>query len=96
MSDSLSAAERETTVTANDEDGLVRIWSAQRKHITKMRRNPQFTEVKSGFYGTSEWAEFTVPADRWSPVGVKRLVSLTEQQRNDRRDRLQAARGGDQ
>lgn len=94
MNESLTAHERETTVVATDGDEVVMIWSAQRRHITKMRKNSQFTEVRSGFYGTTEWAEFTIPADRWSPVGVKRQVSLTEQQRNDARTRLAAARGG--
>lgn len=94
MSESLSAAERETVVTTSDANELVRIWTAQRRFITRLRKNPQFTEVQSGFYGTTEWAAFTIPVDRWSPLGVKRLVSLTEQQRNDARTRLQAARGG--
>jgi hypothetical protein len=93
VSESLTALERETIVTTSDGDDLVRIWTAQRRFITKLRKNPQFIEVQTGLYGTTEWAEFTIPVDRWSPLGVKRLVSLTEQQRNDARTRLQAARG---
>lgn len=92
MTDSLSAPERETIVTVSDADDLVRIWSAQRRHITRMRRNAQFTQIRTGFHGTTEWAEFTVPADRWSPVGVKRQVSLTEQQREQAAARLRAVR----
>lgn len=91
---SFSPAERETTITTSDVDDLVHIWSAQRKHITKMRRNPAFTEVRSGLHGSSEWAAFTIPVDRWSPLGVKRSVSLTEQQREERRTRLLEAREG--
>jgi len=93
MVDNLTAAERETVINASEDDNLVRIWTAQKRFISRMRKNPQFTEVRSGFFGTSEWAEFTVPADRWSPLGVKRQVSLTEQQRIQARTRLQAARG---
>lgn len=90
---SVSAAERETTVTACDEDDLVRIWSAQRRFITKMRKDPLFIEVKSGFHGTSEWAEFTIPADRWSPVGIKRTRGgATREQREAAALRL-AGRG---
>ncbi|HKN44261.1 MAG TPA: hypothetical protein VJW23_10075 [Propionibacteriaceae bacterium] len=93
MIDNLSAAERETVITTSDDDHLVSIWTAQKRFITKMRKNPQFTEVETGFYGTSEFSVFTIPADRWSPLGVKRLVNLTEQQRNQAATRLQAARG---
>ena len=93
MVDNLSAAERETVVTTSDDDDVVSIWTAQKRFITKMRKNPQFTEVETGFYGTSEFSVFTVPADRWSPLGVKRLTNLTEQQRIQASTRLQAARG---
>lgn len=91
---SLSAAERETVVTTNDESDIVTVWTAQRRFITKMRRNPNFTEVRSGSYGTTEWAEFTVPAERWSPLGVRRQNSLTEQQRDEARTRLASVRRG--
>lgn len=91
----LNSSERETTVVATDDSDVVVVWSAIRRHITKMRRNPQFTEVKSGHHGTTEWAEFHVPADRWSPVGVKRQVSLTNQQRDEARARFQSAVRGE-
>lgn len=87
-----SKAEQETVVVAHEVDDLVRIWSNVRRHITKMRRSPAFTEVRTGVSGTSEFAEFTIPADRWSPLGVKRSVSLTKQQRSEAAARLLAAR----
>jgi len=93
MVDNLTAAERETVIRTSDDDKLVHIWTAQRRFITRMRKNSQFTEVDSGTHGTTEWAEFTIPVDRWSPLGVKRQVSLTEQQRNEARTRLLGARG---
>lgn len=89
---SLSANERETTVTACDADGQVRIWSAQRPFITRMRKDPLFTEVACGHCGTTEWAEFTIPADRWSPLGVKRTRSMTSEQRQEAAARLAQAR----
>ena len=89
---SLVAEERETVITVTDADELVRIWSAQKRSITKMRKNPAFTEVGHGVHGTTEWAEFTTPADRWSPCGVKRRTNLTKQQRIDQVKRLQAVR----
>lgn len=93
MIDSLTAAERETVVTTSDGDSVVSIWTAQKRYISLLRKNPQVTEVETGFYGTSEFSVFTVPADRWSPLGVKRLTNLTEQQRIQASTRLQAARG---
>lgn len=92
MSDSLNGSERETTVVATDDSDVVVIWSAQRKHITRMRKHGAFTEIRNGFYGTTEWAEFTVPADRWSPAGVKRVRNLTTEQREQAVARLRAAR----
>lgn len=64
----LEAYERETTVVASDGDGLVRIWTAQRSVITRCRNDVRFTEVGSGFHGSTAWAKFTIPAERWSPV----------------------------
>lgn len=92
---SLSAPERETTITTSDADDTVRIWSAQRPYITRLRKSPEATEVRSGFIGTSEWAEFTIPRERWNPVsGIKRRVVLSEEQRAALADRLAASRAG--
>lgn len=92
---SLHASERETTVTATDADPEVRIWTAQRRHIGRMRRHPAFTEVDSGFHDGSEWAEFTIPADQWNPAtGAKRKSGLTDEQKQAAAERLAAARAG--
>lgn len=89
----LTAPERETTVTVTDDSDVVTIWTAQRKHITRLRKNPAFAEVASGHYGSTEWAEFTIPAESWNPAsGAKRRVSLTAEQRAAAADRLRAAR----
>lgn len=90
---SLHASERETTVTATDDDPTVRIWTAQRRHIGRMRRHPSFTEVGSGFHDGSEWAEFTIPADQWNPAsGAKRKSNLTDEQKRAAAERLAASR----
>lgn len=91
---SLHASERETTVTSTDGDDTVRIWTAQRRHIGRLRRHPAYTEVASGFHDGSEWAEFTIPADRWNPAtGAKReRAPLTDEQRQAAAQRLAAAR----
>lgn len=92
MSQHFTAEERETTVNASDADDVVRIWTAQKRYITAMRRNPAFVEVKTGFHGTTEFSVFEVEADRWSPVGVKRRLNLSSEQRNARANHLRALR----
>ena len=63
----LAQDERETTLTMSDGDDLVRITTAQRTVITKLRRKPEiFTETASGHFGATEWAEFTCPKDRFN------------------------------
>lgn len=92
---SLHASERETTVSSTDDADEVRIWSAQRRHIGRMRRHPSFTEVRSGFHDGSEWAEFTIPADQWNPAsGAKRKSGLSDEQKRAAADRLRAGREG--
>ena len=46
----------------------MQIWTAQRTYVTALRHSGKFTETRSGFYGTTEWAEFTIPRDQWSPA----------------------------
>lgn len=89
----LTAPERETTINVSDDSDLVRIWTAQRKHITRLRKNPAFTETATGYHGSTEWAEFTIPADSWNPAsGAKRRVTMTAEQRKAASDRMRALR----
>ena len=63
----LTPDERETTLTMSDGDDHVRINTAQRTVITRLRRKPEiFTETASGHFGSTEWAEFTCPKDRFN------------------------------
>lgn len=90
---SLSGPERETTVVTSDDDPNVMIWTAQRPYITRLRKAQDATEVRSGFIGTSEWAEFVIPRERWNPVsGIKRRVNMTEEKRAALADRLNKMR----
>jgi hypothetical protein len=49
----------------------VRIWIAQRTYITALRHSGKFTETRSGFYGTTEWAEFTATSGARRPVRIE-------------------------
>lgn len=89
----LEPEERETVVNTTDADTEVRIWTAQRVYITKLRRHPRVTELRSGFHGSTEWAEFTVPRDQWNPVtGVKRGHAGTDAQKRASLEALARAR----
>jgi hypothetical protein len=89
------ASERETVVNATDADDIVRIWSAQRRYITRLRKHPRVTEIRAGTVDGTEWAEFTVPADQWNPVtGVKRHDGHSFEQKKASAERLAAARAG--
>lgn len=85
----LTADERETTTLSTDGDDLVRINTTQRRFITKLRKHPSFTEVDSGFYGATEWAEFTIPAMDWNPAsGAKRHRAISDARKQELTARL--------
>ena len=89
----LTAPERETTIISTDGDDLVTIETAQRRYITRLRKNPRFLEVAQGEFEGSEWARFTVPASEWNPAtGAKRKRNLTEEQREELRQRFAKSR----
>lgn len=94
----LTAPERETTITATDADELVTIWTAQKRYIGRLRRNKKFTETAHGWHGTTEWAQFTIPATEWNPVsGAKRATApLSEERRAAMVERLHKARAAAQ
>lgn len=90
---SLTAPERETVITATDEDPVVKIYTIQRKYITALKKKcPEYLH-KEGMYGTTSWAEFHLPADKWSPAsGVKRTRTMTDEQRRAVGERLAKGR----
>ena len=90
----LTPDERETTLTMSDGDDHVRINTAQRTVITRLRRKPEiFTETASGHFGSTEWAEFTCPKDRFNLGAAARPKrEMTDEQRQAIAARLNAHR----
>ena len=72
---SLTAAERETIITLNDEDETAEVWTAQRPWITKLKKNPAATLLEEGKHDGSIWARFEVP---------KELISVRSKRRTGR------------
>jgi hypothetical protein len=70
---SLTALERETVVTMNDEESFARVWTAQRRQITRLKRNPAATLIEEGRHGGSAWAIFEVPAELFAGFRSRRL-----------------------
>lgn len=82
---SLTAYERETILTMNDGEPIVRIETSQRRILTALRKKPAvFRETESGYFGTTEWARFEVNTDEVSfnlaGAGRERR-QLTDEQR---------------
>jgi hypothetical protein len=89
---SLTAPERETIITLNDEDGQAEIWTAQRPRITALKKNPAATLLEEGKYGSSAWATFRLPAELVSFRSKRVRRDLTDQQREQLADRARAMR----
>ena len=82
MITSLTADERETTLTVADGGDFVRIDTTRRKDITALRKRANVVQVESGFHGTTEWAQFLVPAHLYDVArGVKTPRTLSDEQR---------------
>jgi hypothetical protein len=90
----LTAPERETIIGTSDADDYYDIWTAQRPVITKLKKNPAAALVEEGFYGTTAWARFQLPANLLTFRSAKRTVELTDEQRAERRERLARVRRG--
>jgi hypothetical protein len=73
---SLTAVERETIITLNDEDETAEIWTAQRPWITKLRKNPSAVLLEEGKHDGSVWARFQID---------KSLISVRAQSRKGQR-----------
>lgn len=85
--DHLQAHERETVINLSDGDTVVRIWTAQRRVISTCRRYADFSEVRSGYDGTTEWAEFVIPTEYFR-FGVKKRIVLTPERRQELAERM--------
>jgi hypothetical protein len=77
--------EQETTVTYVRSDDLVRIYTANPKHLRKLRADDRATITRD--FGDS--AEFTVPAASFDPLtGFKRKIVLSDEEKARRAERM--------
>jgi heme exporter protein D len=88
----LTPPERETVLLTSDADDHYDIWTAQRKVITKLKKNPAAELLEEGSYGTTVWARFKLPANLVSFRSVTRRQALTTEQKRARAERLKANR----
>ena len=90
---SLTPPERETVINTTDADNQVHIWTAQRPYITRLRRHPKVVQLATGYIGSTEWAQFSIPRDQWNPVsGVKRSRTLSDNEKKAAAKRLAQVR----
>ena len=91
------AVERETVINASDADDTVRIWTAQRRFITRLQKHPRVVQTGSGEHDGTPYYTFEVPASEWNPVsGVKRQSNMTDEQRQAAAERMRQVREGGQ
>jgi hypothetical protein len=76
---SLTAPERETVITLNDEDDVALIYTAQRRIITKLKKNEAATLIEEGTFDGSAWARFEMPADLLSFRSTRTTRTLSEE-----------------
>ena len=57
----LTAFERESVVSFNDGEQTASVYTAQRRIITKLKKNPAATLVEEGKHDGSAWARFRYP-----------------------------------
>lgn len=63
----LARTERETVIVELPGCGVVLFDSTVKTDISRMRRmSHYYTEVSAGYYGSTEWVRFSLPADRWN------------------------------
>lgn len=84
----LTRDERETIVNMNDGEDIAYVYTAQRRIITRLKKNPSATLVEEGTFEGSVWARFTMPARL---VSFRAGVRLTEEQRQARAANLRRA-----
>jgi hypothetical protein len=89
---SLTDYERETIVNMNDGESTARIYTAQRRLITRLKNNPAAVLVDEGTHEGSAWARFTIPAELVSFRSVRIKRELTDEQRQAAAERLRRGR----
>ena len=89
---SLTAAERETIVNFNDGEETAYVYTAQRRIITKLRRNAAAVLVEEGHFEGTAWARFELSAALISFRSVRVKRELSDEQRAELRERMQRVR----
>lgn len=84
----LTAHERETIIGFSDGEPTASIWTAQRRIITKLKRNPGATLVEEGVHEGTAWARFTLPAKLVSFRAPRAKRELSAEQRDSLAARL--------
>jgi hypothetical protein len=77
----LSAPERETVIVFNDADEVASVYTAQRRIITQLKKNPSATLVEEGVFERSPWARFELPKTFVSFRSKTRVLSEDERSR---------------
>lgn len=85
-----TAEERETTITLNDAQDVVLLWSAQRKYVNRVLADKRWTVLDSGVNDAGQpWVSASIPANRYSPLtGAKRTSNMTPEQKRAAAERL--------
>jgi hypothetical protein len=55
------ALERETVIGFNDAEELASVYTAQRRRITQLKKNPSAKLLEEGVHDGSPWARFELP-----------------------------------
>jgi hypothetical protein len=84
----LDRPERETVVNFNDDEQTACVYSAQRKIITKLKKNPAAVLVEEGVHDGSAWARFEIPKELISFRSKTVKLELTEEERQRKAERL--------
>lgn len=84
--------ERETCINFSDVDRVWRFNTSRPSDIALLRKH-RAVEVRSGaFNDGGVWAEFELPAEKYSLKGFKRVLNLTAEQRQALGDRMREVR----
>lgn len=90
----MKAYERETSITLNDEEDVVRIWSYQAPFVRRIRDDDRFTITEEGVRDGAEYVAATIHKSQWRPwSGLKRRARpMTEEERQRAAQRLAEGR----
>lgn len=86
----LTAPERETIINMDDESEHAVIWTAQRRVITQLRKNPAFELTAEGEHDGSPWASFRIRAEDLRISAKAKRRPLTDAQREAAAARLRS------